>query len=351
VSGDTDALNLSLPKPVGRGRVSPERRARYEAEVKDWCRRLLEIKPRIDFDPGARGWCYIMEEYGLSKGDFDNAEKLITKCRKNGRLPLDFCGDDDVARDASHEENLDVDDPEIHAEQILDYVARAHLSYDPVSFWDFQDSYVQMLVEKIALKNLFDPVCGKYHVPLRNGRGSSSIWQRVRILERFAQYQAKGKRCVLLTGGDHDAHGLRISRVIRANLEDLLIVFREHFPEYRDFDLDAVEIERFGLNADFIERHGLSWTEGLITGSGKDLGDPSHRKNGDHDIQSYIKRFGQRKVEADALVTRPAAGRALCDSAILKFIDQDGVDEYEQERLKRQGEMRIALDRMLHAAR
>ena len=299
---------------------------------------------------GREGGPDILEEHGLSKGDFDNCKKLITACRKNGRLPLDFCGDDDVARDASHEEHLDDPDPMVDAQAVVRYVEAAHEHYNPVSFWDYQDSYVQMLVEKIALKNLFDPVCGKYRVQLRNGRGSASIWQRIYILEQFAKWQAKGKRCVLLTGGDHDAHGLRISRVLRANLEDLLVVFWKHFPEYRYFDLDAVEIERFGLNADFIEQHGLSWTEGLITGSGKDLGDPSHRKNGDHDVQDYIRRFGQRKVEADALVTRPQAGRDLCERTILQYIDLDGIAKYEHERRQKRQEMRQALDRLLKAA-
>ena len=33
-----------------------------------------------------------------------------------------------------------------------------------------------------------------------------------------------------------------------------------------------VKIERFGLNADFVDHHGITWIDGLITGSGKDLG-------------------------------------------------------------------------------
>jgi hypothetical protein len=54
---DGDTLDLSLPEPVGRGRVSPERQAAYDARVEAWCQRLLDLKPRIDFDPGSRGWC------------------------------------------------------------------------------------------------------------------------------------------------------------------------------------------------------------------------------------------------------------------------------------------------------
>jgi hypothetical protein len=348
VSGDT--IDLSMPEPIGRGRVSPERRAKHDALVKDWCRRLLEIKPRLDFDPGARGWCYILEEHGLSKGDFDYAEKLITECRKNGRLPLDFCGDDDGSRDFIHVEHLDDPDPVIRAQEVMNYVGRAHETYDPVSFWDFQDSFVQTLVEKIGLKNLFAPVCARYYVPLGNSRGSPSIWQRVRILERFAKWQAKGKDCVLLYCGDHDIHGLRISRSLRANFEDVLVAFKATFPEHKDFDLDKVAIDRFGLDDKFIERHRLSWTNGLITGSGLDLGDPSHRKHLEHDVQSYIRRFGERKVEADAMVTRPQAGRDLCEKAILQHIDLNGIAEYEQERRQKRQEMRQALDQLLNAA-
>jgi hypothetical protein len=343
-------LDLSLPTPPGRGRVSPERRAQYEAAVAEWCRRLLEIKPRVGFDPGPRGWCYIMEEHGLSKGDFQAAQKLITKCRKDGLLPLDFCGDDDDARDFIGIESLDDPDPMEDARTVMDYVDSADQKYSPLSFWTYQDYYVQMLVEKVGLRNLFEPVCRKYHVPLGNGRGSSSIWQRIKILKRFAEWGAEGKYCVLLYCGDHDPHGVRISRSLRTNLEELLPAFRREYPEHDDFDLRDVEVERFGLNADFIKEHNLSWTEGLITGSGLDLGDPSHRKNGDHDVQSYIAKFGPRKVEADALVTRPAAGRNLCEATILKYVHQDGIRQFEEDLRQKRQEMRQALDQLLRSS-
>ena len=341
-------LDLSLPEPLGRGKPSAATRAAYEARVAAWCERLLEFKLRIDFDPGARGWCYIMEECGLTKGDFDRAEKLITACRKDGNLPIDFCGEDDNARDFSHIESLDDDDPAMDAHRVVDYVRTAHRHYCPVSFWDFQECYVQMLVEKIGLRNLFDPVCAEYRVPLGNSRGSWSIWQRVRLLARFGERQQRDNRCVLLYCGDHDAHGIRISRSLRSNLEDVLPAFKRQFPEHERFDLDEVEIERFGLNAGFIERHGLTWTNGLITASGKDLGDPAHRKNGDHDVQAYIREFGERKVEADALVTRPQAGRDLCREAILRYVDQDGIGRYARAVLEHQQAMRAELDRLLN---
>jgi hypothetical protein len=338
-------MTLALPEPVGRGKVKPERRARFGAEVEAWCKELIELKPRVEFDPGARGWCYIMEPHGLTKADFDKAEKLISTCRKSGLLPLDFTTDD-VDRGFSNIEEIE-DAPENKAEAIVAYVETAQAYYDPVSFWEFQGNYVEMVVEKAALKNLFDPTCAGFHLALGNTRGSWSINMRVALLCRLAEQQAAGKNCVLLNCGDHDPHGLRMSSALRSNLEDVLPAFKRTYPEFEDFDLDAVKIERFGLNADFVEQHKLSWIDNLLTGGGRNLADPNHYHNGHHDVQDYIATFGAKKVEAEALVVRQDAGRDLCRQAILKYVDLDGIKEFERVRDEKRAEMREHLDRLV----
>ena len=145
---------LTLPEPLGRGKVKPERRHRYDAQLEVWCAGLLELRPRIEKDPGVRGWCYILEVYGtLAKGDFDRAEKLIGECRKNGLLPLDFTTDDDGGKSAfSHVEEVEDRTPDEQAIVIANYVNQAEEYWDPVSFWDFQDCYLESVVEKSALK-------------------------------------------------------------------------------------------------------------------------------------------------------------------------------------------------------
>ena len=66
-------------------------------------------------------------------------------------------------------------------------------------------------------------------------------------------------------------------------------------------------------------------------------------------MQDYIRRFGKRRVEADALVTRPQAGRDLCERAILEYINPDGIARYERGRQEKRQEMRQALDQLLSA--
>jgi hypothetical protein len=45
-------------------------------------------------------------------------------------------------------------------------------------------------------------------------------------------------------------------------------------------------------------------------------------------VQNYLRDYGARKVEANALVIRPEAGRRLCLDAITKYIDADAPQEY-----------------------
>jgi hypothetical protein len=198
-----------------RGRQSASATERYERELKAFCRRL-----GLDFKVGARGWAYILEEHGLTKGDFDAAERLIGECRKKGYLPVDFTAEDE-GRSVDHLEKIDEEDAQAFARGWVDYLEDAHEQFVPFSFWRDLDVYVQMTVEKIDLKNLFAPECAQFRIVTTNVSGWNDINRRVGIMRRFAHWERQGKRCVLLHCGDHDPGGLQISGFLRSNLEDL----------------------------------------------------------------------------------------------------------------------------------
>jgi len=302
---------ITLPRRP-RGRMSAAGIAQYQADRAAFCNAIIEIDRCLDFKVGARGWAYILEEYGLVKGDFDAAQNLISECRKTGELPLDIVAEDD-AREAVNLERLDTTTPDEEALEIVAYIKRAHRNYKPTSFWEFQDCYVEMLVEKIDLKSLFASICAQYHIPLANGRGNADINSRARMMRRFARWEREGKQPVLLYAGDHDPAGLRISDFLLRNLEDL--------SEAVGWRPNNLIIDRFGLNADFIREHGLTWIDNLETGSGARLDDPRHPDHRKAYVQTYLAEFGARKVEANALVTRPKAGRELCLAAIRRYVD------------------------------
>src|SRR5712671_5550531 len=93
----------------GRGRKSEAAEAAYTEELEAFCDKIRQIDSTLDFKVSSRGWCYILEEHGLGKGEFDSAQKLINDCRKSGLLPIDICAVD-VKREAENVEALDESD-------------------------------------------------------------------------------------------------------------------------------------------------------------------------------------------------------------------------------------------------
>jgi hypothetical protein len=158
----------------------------------------------MDFAVGARGWGYILERHGLRKGDFRAAEKLITDCRKSGALPLDICAEDE-SRGTVGLQSLDDADVDSEAQSWIDHVRNhAHKNYTPIGFWDDLKVYVEVGVEKLDLRNLFEPACQEFYVPIQNFKGWSDLNCRAAMIQRFAEHEAAGRRCVLLLCGDHD---------------------------------------------------------------------------------------------------------------------------------------------------
>lgn len=335
-------MSMILPS-LPRGRPSPSARAAYDQDLREFRDLILEIKSTLDFQVSSRGWCYILEEHGLSKGEFDQAQALIAECRRQRLLPMEIVAEDG-ARAFDNLERLDTDDAADFAEAIVGSIRYQHQYYTPVSFWEGQDVYLEMLVEKIDLKSLFGSICAAYHIPIANARGWSDLNTRWAMLERIRAHAAAGRHCVILYCGDHDPAGLSISDSLRKNLSDLL-----SHSEWLDL-MGQLEIDRFGLNADFIARHELSWIDNLDTGSGRSLADPRHKDHRSEYVQRYLREFGARKVEANALVVRPQAGRDLCRETITKYLPEDAVSRYREGLAPHREAVRIEVLRRMQVA-
>jgi hypothetical protein len=199
-----------------------------------------------------------------------------------------------------------------------------------------------MVVEKSTLKSLFDPVCAEFDVPLATAGGWSDINMRADMMRRFEEWESEGNQCVLLYCGDHDPGGLLISDFLRANMEEL-----ENAVGWSPEDLI---IERFGLHFEFIEEHGLTWIDNLITKKGICLSNPKHRDHDKSYVQSYLAHFGAHKVGGEALVKVPEAGRDLCRQAILKYVPEDAPAAYEEKLDAARDEVRAEVIRLLAEA-
>jgi hypothetical protein len=85
----------------------------------------------------------------------------------------------------------------------------------------------------------------------------------------------------------------------------------------------------------------------LETSSGKRLDDKSHPDRYKAYVDDYIKEFGVRKCEANALVVKPDIGRQLCCDAILQHVPIDAVERYERRLEELRQQLKAALQTRL----
>lgn len=304
-----------------------------DKKLREFADLVNNMSSKIGFKVSSRGWCYLMEQAGfINKSQFDKVDFSINRCRKEGLLPVDFVAEED----SRSFKNVEVPSEEQgrSIESILEWMLRDVMTGDKYytpNWWDGEDYYIQMVVEKIDLKTLFEPVCAEYHIPIANAKGWSSILQRAEYARRFQEAEEKGLQCVLLYCGDHDPDGLRISDTIRNNLEQIKdVVWDDGTTGY---DPENLTIKRFGLNYDFIIKNKYTWIDNLITGSGKNLASPGHRNNHLDYVRQYIKTVGIRKCEANAIVTTPDVARNLVRSEIESWLGKDAKVRFEKKRL------------------
>jgi hypothetical protein len=272
-----------------------------------------------------------MEQAGyINKSQFSKVDSAINRCRKEGYLPVDF-----VAEEAARAFTGVIEPSEGTVQDTLEWMLRDVLNgarYFNPDWWEDEQYYIQILVEKIDLKTLFTPVCHNFKIPIANAKGWSSILQRAEYARRFKEAEEAGLKCVLLYCGDHDPDGLRISDTIRKNLHDLQdISWKDGIDGY---DPTHLTIKRFGLNYDFIVDNNYTWIDNLITGSGMNLASSGHKNNKLPYVKQYLKTIGERKCEANAIVTTPDKAEQLIVDEIQSWLGEDALDRFRAKTRK-----------------
>jgi hypothetical protein len=316
-------IRLVLPERKV-GRKSKEQQEQYLLQRKTFADMMKKYSKLIGMKISSRGWCYIAEGDGLiNKGDFDSFQDLINECRKEGDLPIDFVKIDDSRRFENVEDltNEPMSPEQYVKEKVLDENLKNHWNWkDDVAFWETQDSYLQMMVEKIDVKTLFQPVCANFRVPIANARGWSDIHERADFIGRFKEAHDLKKRCILLYFGDFDPAGILIAEKLKKNIDDLA--------KATGFDSSEIQIDHFGLSFDFIKENNLLWIDNLETGGKDDAGNAKHANEKLAYVREYVAKYGRRKCEANAILKIREIGKKLCRDAITKYIDFPALEKY-----------------------
>ena len=315
-----------------------------------------------------RGWCYTAEPYGLGKDEFDKLNSLMSDMRKSGELPLNITAED-KARDFWCDEKVGHDNAEDQVDFIRAVGDKLVDQWTPFSFWDDKEVFLVMVVEKIDLVNLFKPVCDKYRVPIANARGWSDIHIRGNLIMRCRPHIDAGRRVVVLYCGDFDPAGLLIGEALTKNLLDIDGSYYDlslnkgggEGREYVWLEPGEIEVVRFGLNKDLVDRLGLSWVDNLKSSNPKKPPLNSHRHpdfklpyvqeyirdycNGHLDSNGFYVTDSPRKCEANTLIVNIEEGRRLCEEAIQEQLcDLEAVNRHESELDSRRGELRAIVN-------
>jgi len=208
--------------------------------------------------------------------------------------------------------------------------------WTPSSQWENQATYVELVVEKIDLVGLFSPVCEVFGITITNMQGWSDPLTRATQMLRFASHDSAGRVPIVLYITDHDPDGLRIAEFLSEHYDRL---FKVRWMDGRKIDWTPglVRVERIGLDYDMIEDLGLTWIDGLTTGrknadgSKRDLSDPKHQNYNQPYVQDYLKKYGARKVEANALVARIDEARQWLRELLPRYVNVNALNRYRKE--------------------
>lgn len=296
---------------------------------------------------GPRGWAYYAEGLGLiTKGEFNRFETLLADMRKDGELDPDVI-EPDASRLATTVLDFEASEhgPDVYARWAVDDIGDRlkdwARTYHETGFWDGLDYYVEGIVEKKDLVQIFKSTADRYNVRITNGKGDTDIHTRLAMLKRFRDHTEAGRRCVLLAIGDCDPKGRHIVEGLKrtimscANIKGL------------DWDEPEFDVVDIGLTPAQVRELGLMRIENLETSGGRDLSDPRHPDHFKPYVQDYIREVGVWKCEANALVGHPARARALLESAINEFIPASHPDDVLAENEPGQAEVRSQISRLM----
>ncbi len=308
---------------------------RYEWRLSLFAGEILRINAGntrgMKYSP--RGWSYILEGLGkINKGEFDKVGDALTNSRKIGLLPFDFFAEDqdETRRFSALHDALDprgvLVQAKSHLHKVLDGFA-AHTT----DYWVGEKYLVMMCVEKGDIRNLFEPICNEYHLPIVSSKGWSPLRLLYSVVQLSVRAETRGLTPVLLLFYDHDPNGLKFTKLFRGKLEEIR--------RATGWDPKGLVIERVGLNKVDIDKYNLTWIENLKSASGRESKD-----------KEYIDAFGRRKCESNALFKNEDTLRAaedICRRAIERYYGEDALTRFKAKEIKQRGSLKNVYDNSL----
>lgn len=193
-------------------------------------------------------------------------------------------------------------------------------------WWDEQDTYVEVAIEKDAIRGIVEEVTSRYCIPLSVNRGYSSTTALYHMAKRLEEQISKEKPCRVLYIGDHDPSGMQMLH----DMNNRLTTFLEGFGYSEDFLYDALDVVRVCLNFDQVKRYNLPENPVKMT---------------DRRAENYIEQFGESCWEVDAIP--PDVLLDLLNDAVKCYCDTDAIEDAENRDAEKMGRAMALIERYI----
>lgn len=180
--------------------------------------------------------------------------------------------------------------------------------------WSDQEYRPEVWIEKDALLGVIERVCRQHDVSFFSCRGYTSQSEMWVAAQRLKRYVDDDQTPVIIHLGDHDSSGIDMSRDIEERLEMFM---------------GGVMVKRIALNMDQVQKHKPPPNPAKLT-------DPRAKK--------YIKKFGSKSWELDAL--EPKILEGLIKKTIVSLRDQDKWDARVEEEQEHRNTLTEAAEQM-----
>jgi len=239
-----------------------------------------------------RSILYYLTSLKVIDKDF-NLSQVLSRARKAGLLPYDWI------IDLSREPIL------VYMwDSIEDFIVEALNQYRS-NWWEEQEYYVEVWIEKRTLIKKLTPICRHFGVTLMPCGGWTSITWLEEGANRYREWFRKNKKLVMIYLGDFDPSGRKMYEKLR---EEFAL---RYIPIY---------ILSFVLDLDQIEIFNLEWAK-----------KPVNRQ--DNNTPGFIKKYCvDWTVEVDAIDTE-TLGAGLV-TLLSHFINEDAL-KFNKERDKK----------------
>jgi hypothetical protein len=235
----------------------------------------------------------------VSKNIVENTERsyknvgvLVSDARLAGLIDWDMIKD----RGRVMAKNPHWDDPKDFVESVAN-----HYRFD---IWHDQTNYVEVMVEKQALEGVLMPVCKEMDVPFTANKGYTSSSAVYEASRRFINKWNEGRELHVIYLGDHDPSGIDMTRDVLDRLDLFVKTSTGREEEIGPNEVEAVNVHRIALNMDQVRVLNPPENPAKLT---------------DSRAEGYIKRFGRKSWELDAIEPRQLA--SLVRNAITGLLD------------------------------